>query len=78
MFRAIFPGRKAFTTEQIRELKKLLFRTKALGKRFKKRIKPKKLIEKATNNMNSVKRKKYGLAPEEIEARIELNTASGD
>ena len=70
MFSTRVRGTKAFAGEQkIRELKMLLFQTNALYKRLKKKIKPKKLSAKATNNMNSVKSEKYGLTPEETEAK---------
>ena len=48
---------KAFAAEQkLREFKKLLFERKVLDKQMtKKRIKPIKLIQKATNNLNKIK-----------------------
>ena len=62
MFSSKDRGGKAFAVEQkIREFKKLLFKNKdKLGKR----IRPNKLIEKATNNLNITKTAKYGFACE--------------
>ena len=61
---------KAFAAEQkIRELKKLLFRTKILDNKLKNRIKPNKPIVKPTNNINDNKSEKYGLTLDEIEAK---------
>ena len=54
-------------------LKKILFKNKVLDKKLKKRIKSKKFITKATNSMNSVRSKKYGLVPKETEARSLAN-----
>ena len=63
-------GGKAFAAEQkIRELEKLLFKTKAPDKRLKKRIRPNKLIENATNDLNSVKSGNYSFAREQIQAK---------
>ena len=47
---------EAFAVEQkIRQLKKLLFKSKTLNKRLKERIKANNLIAKPTNNMTNVK-----------------------
>ena len=74
MFSKGLPGGKAFAAKQkIRELKKILFRNKVLDKRLKEKIKPKKFIAKAKNNMNSVRSKKYGLLPKETEVRSLAN-----
>ena len=65
---------KAFAAEQkIRELEKLLFKTKALEKKVKKNIKSNKLIRKATNNLNNIKTTKYSFAPGKIEAKSSAN-----
>ena len=56
---------KAFAAEQkIRELKKLLLRSKRVQKSFSKRIKPNELIKKATFNLNNTRSAKYGFSPE--------------
>ena len=63
-------GGKAFAAEQkIRELKKILFKTKNVYKRSKKKINSKKIIEKAIENMNKINSEKYGLPPEIIEKK---------
>ena len=56
MFSTRVRGGKAFAAEQkMREFKKLLFKNKMVEKRLNKRIKPNKLILKATNNLNNTK-----------------------
>ena len=61
---------KAFAAKQkIREFKKLLFKIKTKEKRVKRRIRPNKLTQKATNNLNKVKSVKYGCALEQIELK---------
>ena len=56
---------KAFAAERkIRELKKLLLRSKRVQKSFSKRIKPNELIKKATFNLNNTRSAKYGFSPE--------------
>ena len=70
MFSTNIRGGKAFAAEQkIRELKKILFKTKNVYKRSKKKIKSKKIIEKAIENMNKINSEKYGLPPEIIEKK---------
>ena len=70
MFSSKVRGGEAFAAEQkVREFKKLLFKTKALGKKLGKKIKPNKFIEKATNNLNITKTAKYDFVPEKIEAK---------
>ena len=70
MFSTRLPGGKAFAAKQkIREL----VLNKVLDKRLKERIKLKKFLAKAKNNMNSVRSKKYGLVPKETEARSLAN-----
>ena len=70
MFSTNIRGGKAFAAEQkIRELKKILFKTKNVYKRSKKKINSKKIIEKAIENMNKISSEKYGLPPEIIEKK---------
>ena len=70
MFSSRIRGGKAFAAEQkIRELKKILFKTKNVYKMSKKKINSKKIIEKAIENMNKTNSEKYGLPPEVIEKR---------
>ena len=70
MFSTNIRGGKAFAAEQkIRELKKILFKTKNVYKRSKKKINSKKIIEKAIENMNKINSEKYGLPPEIIEKK---------
>ena len=71
MFHTWLRGRKAFAAEQkIRELKKILLRSKRFEKLRKKRIRPNKLIKKAVQNMNEAISTKYGFAPETIEKKF--------
>ena len=61
---------KAFAAERkIRELKKLLLRSKRVQKSFSKRIKPNELIKKATFNLNNTQSAKYGFSPEKIKEK---------
>ena len=70
MFSSRIRGGKAFAAEQkIRELKKILFKTKNVYKMSKKKINSKKIIEKAIENMNKTNSEKYGLPPEVVEKR---------
>ena len=71
-------GGKALTAEQkIRELKKLLLKTKHIEKLKKKKcIKPNDLIRKATFNLNNKKFEKYGYSSEQIEEQS-LNPKKG-
>ena len=63
-------GGNAFAAEQkIRELKKLLLKSKNLSKKSKIKIKPDKIIEQATNNMNKTKSEKYDIDPNAIEKK---------
>lgn len=56
---------KAFAAEKkIREFKNIFFKTKGQGKRLGRRIRPSKIIETATSNLNKIKRVKYGIAAE--------------
>ena len=70
MFSTRIRGGKAFAAEQkIREFKKIIFKTKNVYKKNKKKINSKKIIEKAVENMNKIKSEKYGLPPEIIEKK---------
>ena len=63
-------GGKAFTIEQkIRELKKLLLRSKRIKKLLGKRVIPNKLIKKASFNLNNTRSVKYGFSPDQIEKK---------
>ena len=63
-------GGKAFATEhEIRELKKLLLRSKRIKKLSSKRVKPNELIKKAVYNLNNTRSAKYGFSPEQIEKK---------
>ena len=70
MFSTRIRGGKAFAAEQkIRELKKVIFKTKRTYKLSKKRINSKKIIQKAVKNLNKTNSEKYGLSPENIEKK---------
>ena len=70
MFTSKTRGGKAFTAEQkIRDLKKLLLRSKNNAKRNKVRLQPVKLIQKTTINLNRTPTQKYGLEPEQVESK---------
>ena len=70
MFSTRIRGGKAFAAEQkIRELKKVIFKTKRTYKLSKKRINSKKIIQKAVENLNKTNSEKYGLSPENIEKK---------
>ena len=61
---------KAFAAEQkIRELKKLLLRSKRIKKLARKRVKPNELIKKATCILNNTWSAKYGFSPEQTEKK---------
>ena len=63
-------GGKAFVAAQkIRELKKLLLRSKLFKKLARKHVKPNKLIKKATYNLSNTRSAKYGFSPEQIEKK---------
>ena len=53
--------------QKIRELKKILLKSKRFVKSEGKRIKPSQLIKKAVENMNETASTKYGVSPESIE-----------
>ena len=70
MFSSRIRGGKAFAAEQkIRELKKVIFKTKRNYKLQKKKINSKQIIEKAVENLNKTNSEKYGVAPETIEKK---------
>ena len=63
-------GGKAFAAEQkIRELEKVLLRSKRIQKLDGKRVKPNELIKKATFNSSNFILPKYGYAPQKIETK---------
>ena len=71
MYSTKLRGGKAFAAEQkIRELKRLLLKSKRMKKFEHKRAKPNELIKKATFNLNNIKSPKYGFAPQEIENKV--------
>ena len=58
---------KAFVVEQKqRELKKIIFRLKAMEKRLPKKTNTYKIINKSVENMNSLPSGKYNQTPNEI------------
>ena len=70
MFSTRIRGGKAFAAEQkIRELKKIIVKTKNTYKLSKKKINSKKIIQKAVENLNKTNSEKYGLPPEVIEKK---------
>ena len=74
MFSTRIRGGKAFAAEQkIRELKKVIFKTKRTYKLSKKKINSKKIIQKAVENLNKTNSEKYGLPPEIIEKKTLAN-----
>ena len=74
MFSTRIRGGKAFAAEQkIRELKKVIFKTKNTYKLSKKKINSKKIIQKAVENLNKTNSEKYSLPPEIIEKKTLAN-----
>ena len=68
MFHSKVQGGKAFAAEQkIRELKKILLKSKRFVKSQGERIRPNQLIKKAVENMNETASIKYGVSPESVE-----------
>ena len=68
MFHSKVRGGKAFAAEQkIRELKKILLKSKRFVKSRGERIKPNQLIKKAVENMNETASTKCGVSPENVE-----------
>ena len=62
---------KEFAAEQkIKEFKKLLLKSKTLHKSTSsRRLEPKKLIQRAVNNMNKIASQKYGFPPDFVEEK---------
>ena len=62
---------KEFAAEQkIKEFKKLLLKSKTLHKSTSsQRLEPKKLIQRAVNNMNKITSQKYGFSPDFVEEK---------
>ena len=70
MFSTRLRGGKAFAAEQkIRELKKVIFKTKRRYKLQKKKINSREIIKKAVENLNRINSEKYGLPPDIIEKK---------
>ena len=70
MFSTRLRGGKAFAAEQkIRELKKVIFKTRKAYNLTKKKINSKKIIEQSIKNLNKTNSEKYGLPPEVIEKK---------
>ena len=69
MFHTKITGGKAFAAkEKVREFKKILEKSKRMHKsNSTKRTEPKKLIQRATNNLNSIAFKKSGVLPNFVE-----------
>ena len=69
MFHTKIRGGKAFAAEQkIREFKKILQKSKRMHESTStKRTEPKKIIQSATNNLNSIASQKYGVLPNFVE-----------
>ena len=73
MFHTKIRGGKAFAAKQkIREFKEILQKSKRMYKStLTKRIEPKKLIQGATNNLNSTASQKYGVLPNFVEENMQ-------
>ena len=70
MFSSRLRGGKAFAAEQkIRELKKVIFKTKRTYKLQKKKINSREIIKKAVENLNRINSEKHGLPPDIIEKK---------
>ena len=70
MFSTRLRGGKAFAAEQkIRELKKVIFKTKRTYKLQKKKVNSREIIKKAVENLNRINSEKYGLSPDIIEKK---------
>ena len=68
MYSTKLRGGRAFAAEQkIRELQKLLLRSKRMKKFERERVKPNELIKKVTFNFINIVSPKYGFAPQDIE-----------
>ena len=77
MFSSLVGGGKVYAVEQkIRELKKLLFKSKKVHKASsssKRHLYPKKLIRKATTNMYNLNSQNYGYPPKAVEKNAVKN-----
>ena len=70
IFSTAVRGGKAFAAEQIiTELKKGIFRLKALEEKDKNKIKPGEILIKVTNNLNNTQTAKCDLEPEYVEKK---------
>ena len=68
MFSTLVNHSKAFAAKQkLKELKKRIFRLKALAKKISKRINPYEIIKKSVDNMNSQLTIKYKQVLNDIE-----------
>ena len=67
MLICLIHGLAAIKLLQLKILKKNLFRTKTLQKQKGKRLQPNKLIQKAINHLNNVKKVKHDSIPEKVE-----------
>ena len=68
MFHTKVRGGKAFAAEQkIRELKKLLLKTKRFTKGQGEKLKPNKVIKNVVENLNKIPSAKYDIPPETVE-----------
>ena len=76
MYSSHLRGGEAFAAEQKIRDKKLLLRSKHIEKFKGKRIKPNKLIKKATFNLNNTRSVQYGHSPGQIE-ELALNPETG-
>ena len=74
MFSTATRGEKAFAVEQkLRELRKRIFRLKAMEKRLSRKMNPYEIIKKSVDKTNSLPSAKYKQSPNEIE-RNSLNS----
>ena len=71
MFSIKIRGGKAFAAEQnIREFKKLLLKSKRLHKpTCSRRLEPKKILQRAVDNMNKIASQKHGFSPDYVEEK---------
>ena len=68
MFSTLVNRGKAFAAKQkLKELKKRIFKLKALAKKISKRINPYEIIKKSVDNMNSQLTRKYKQVLNDIE-----------
>ena len=77
MFSTLVRGGKSFAAEQkLRELKKRIFRLKALEKKISKRVNPYQIIRKLVGNMKSQPTTKYKQVPNDTEKNTLSSEAS--